>query len=59
VQCENVLIDSCVAIGASDAGIYVGQSKFIEVKNSKAYHNVAGRKTPSVFLLISLNIEKA
>ncbi len=42
VQCENVLIDKCVAIGASDAGIYVGQSKDIVVKNSKAYHNVAG-----------------
>lgn len=42
VQCQNVLIDGCIAIGASDAGIYVGQSKNIEVKNSKAYHNVAG-----------------
>src|SRR5262249_53383420 len=27
VQCKNVLIDECVAIGASDAGIYVGQSQ--------------------------------
>ena len=42
VQCQGVTIDNCVAIGASDAGIYVGQSKNIEVKNSKAYHNVAG-----------------
>ena len=42
VQCEGVTIDGCVAIGASDAGIYVGQSKDIIVKNSKAYHNVAG-----------------
>jgi parallel beta-helix repeat protein len=42
VQCEQVVIDNCIAIGASDAGIYVGQSKNIEVKNSKAYHNVAG-----------------
>ena len=42
VQCEGVTIDKCVAIGASDAGIYVGQSKEIVVKNSKAYHNVAG-----------------
>jgi len=42
VQCESVLIDHCVAIGASDAGIYVGQSKDIRVTNSKAYHNVAG-----------------
>ena len=42
VQCAGVTIDNCVAIGASDAGIYVGQSKDIVVKNSKAYHNVAG-----------------
>ncbi len=42
VQCSNVLIDSCVARGASDAGIYVGQSKHIIVKNCKAYENVAG-----------------
>lgn len=42
VQCTDVLIDNCVAIGASDAGIYVGQSKNIIVRNSKAYHNVAG-----------------
>jgi parallel beta-helix repeat protein len=42
VQCDNVMIDGCTAIGASDAGIYVGQSRNIVVKNSKAYHNVAG-----------------
>ena len=42
VLCENVLIDSCIAIGASDAGIYVGQSKYIVVKNCRAYQNVAG-----------------
>lgn len=42
VQCDNVLIDGCEAIGASDAGIYVGQSRNIVVRNSRAYHNVAG-----------------
>ena len=42
VLCENVLIDSCIAIGASDAGIYVGQSKHIIVRNCEAYQNVAG-----------------
>jgi len=42
VQCTNVLIDHCTAIGASDAGIYVGQSKNIIVRNSKAHENVAG-----------------
>lgn len=42
VQCQKVLIENCTAIGASDAGIYVGQSKHIIVRNSKAYENVAG-----------------
>ena len=42
VQCDNVVIDGCTAIGASDAGIYVGQSRGIIVKNCKAHHNVAG-----------------
>ncbi|KIC95629.1 parallel beta-helix domain-containing protein [Flavihumibacter solisilvae] len=42
VQCSRVIIDSCAARGASDAGIYVGQSKNIIVKNSKATENVAG-----------------
>lgn len=42
VQSENVLIEDSVAIGASDAGIYVGQSKNIIVRNSRAEYNVAG-----------------
>jgi parallel beta-helix repeat protein len=42
VQCKNVLIDGCVAIAASDAGIYVGQSKNIVVRNCRAEQNVAG-----------------
>jgi parallel beta-helix repeat protein len=42
VQCTNVVIDHCTASGASDAGIYVGQSKYIIVKNSRAFGNVAG-----------------
>lgn len=42
VLCQNVLIEECEAIGASDAGIYVGQSRHIIVRNSRAYHNVAG-----------------
>tara|TARA_B100000575_G_scaffold230580_1_gene191580 strand:+ start:3461 stop:4687 length:1227 start_codon:yes stop_codon:yes gene_type:complete len=42
VESENVFIDGCVAIGASDAGIYVGQSRNIIVKNSLAQYNVAG-----------------
>ena len=42
VQCNNVLIEHCIAIAASDAGIYVGQSKNIIVRFSEAYDNVAG-----------------
>ena len=42
VQCSKVIIDSCMARGASDAGIYVGQSRHIIVRNSRAWENVAG-----------------
>ncbi|MGI9328447.1 MAG: parallel beta-helix domain-containing protein [Pseudomonadales bacterium] len=42
VLTENTLIDGAIAIGASDAGIYVGQSKNVIVKNSRAAYNVAG-----------------
>lgn len=42
VQCEDVVIDNCEASFASDAGIYVGQSTNVVVKNSHAHHNVAG-----------------
>ena len=42
VQTENTLIDGSVAIGASDAGIYVGQSRNVIVRNSRAEYNVAG-----------------
>lgn len=42
VQSSNILIDGAVAIGASDAGIYVGQSTQIIVRNSRAEYNVAG-----------------
>lgn len=42
VQCDQVLIEGCVAIGASDAGLYVGQSQNIIVRNCRAERNVAG-----------------
>ena len=42
VESEDVLIDGCIAIGASDAGIYVGQSRNIIVRNNIAQYNVAG-----------------
>ena len=49
VQCTNVLIEFSVAIGASDAGIYVGQSNDIVVRHSTAYHNVAGIEIENSF----------
>jgi parallel beta-helix repeat protein len=42
VSSTNVLIDHVTVKGASDAGIYVGQSKNIVLKNSTAAFNVAG-----------------
>ena len=42
VLCKNLLIEGCEAIGSSDAGIYVGQSKNVVIRNNKAYFNVAG-----------------
>ncbi|MDA1073485.1 MAG: right-handed parallel beta-helix repeat-containing protein [Proteobacteria bacterium] len=42
VQTENTLIEGSVAIGASDAGIYVGQSRQVVVRDSRAEYNVAG-----------------
>ncbi|HEY5817279.1 MAG TPA: parallel beta-helix domain-containing protein [Mesorhizobium sp.] len=42
VASKNVLIDGVVVRGAADAGIYVGQSENIVVRNSRAEFNVAG-----------------
>ncbi|HJV03555.1 MAG TPA: parallel beta-helix domain-containing protein [Burkholderiaceae bacterium] len=42
VKTRNVLIEDCVAIAASDAGIYVGQSREVVVRRSRAEQNVAG-----------------
>lgn len=42
VQCKNVMIDGVIASHSRDAGIYVGQSENIVVKNSLAFGNVAG-----------------
>ena len=42
VRTRNVLIEDSVAIGASDAGIYVGQSRDVVVRNNRAEYNVAG-----------------
>ena len=42
VQTTNLLVEESVAIAASDAGIYVGQSDNVIVKNNRAEFNVAG-----------------
>jgi parallel beta-helix repeat protein len=42
VQSENILIEDSITIGASDAGIYVGQSDTIIVRRNIAEYNVAG-----------------
>jgi len=49
VSSTNVLIDKVVVRGASDAGIYVGQSKNIIVRNSRAEFNVAGIEIENSF----------
>jgi len=42
VSSSTILIDSVTVKGASDAGIYVGQSERIVVRNAFVSHNVAG-----------------
>ena len=42
VKTQNVLVEDSVVIGASDAGIYVGQSNNIVVRRNRAEQNVAG-----------------
>lgn len=42
VQTTNVLVENNIAIGASDAGIYVGQSRNVIVRGNRAERNVAG-----------------
>jgi parallel beta-helix repeat protein len=42
VQCSNVLIQNCQVSGASDSGVYVGQSQNIVVRNNEVSLNVAG-----------------
>lgn len=42
VICTNVLIEECEVLGASDAGIYVGQSEDVIIRNNLVYWNVAG-----------------
>src|SRR6185295_18263305 len=49
VSSTNVLIDRVTVSGASDAGIYVGQSRNVVVRNSRAEFNVAGIEIENSF----------
>ena len=49
VTSKHVLIDRVFVKGASDAGIYVGQSQQIVVRNSRAEGNVAGIEIENSF----------
>jgi parallel beta-helix repeat protein len=49
VESKDILIDKVVVRGASDAGIYVGQSQNIIVRNSVAQFNVAGIEIENSF----------
>lgn len=42
VECQGVLVEGCVVSRISDAGIYVGQSRDIVVRNNEVFNNVAG-----------------
>lgn len=49
VQTENVLMEGNVAIAAADAGLYIGQSKNVVVRNNRAERNVAGIEIENTF----------
>lgn len=49
VNCSDVLIRDSIARGASDAGIYVGQSRNIIVRDNLAEYNVAGIEIENSF----------
>ena len=49
VQSSDVLIEDCTVSGASDSGIYVGQSQDIVVRNNTATLNVAGIEIENSF----------
>ena len=49
VQTKNVLMEDNVAIAASDAGLYIGQSENVIVRNNRAEYNVAGIEIENTF----------
>lgn len=49
VQSKNVLVEGCTASGASDSGLYIGQSDGVVVRKSEAFGNVAGIEIENTF----------
>ena len=49
VQSTNVLIEGCTVQGASDSGVYVGQSTSIVVRHNTVLGNVAGIEIENSF----------
>lgn len=48
VQSRNILVEDTESIGASDAGIYVGQTNIAKIRNSRAAYNVFGFEIENV-----------
>jgi uncharacterized repeat protein (TIGR03806 family) len=48
VASENILVDEVESVGASDAGIYVGQTNNAIIRNSRAAYNVFGFEIENV-----------
>jgi parallel beta-helix repeat protein len=49
VSSKDILIEGCTANGASDSGIYVGQSENVVVRRNQAIGNVAGIEIENTF----------
>ncbi|WP_370262342.1 parallel beta-helix domain-containing protein [Limnobacter sp.] len=48
VESRNILVEESESIGASDAGIYVGQTNIAKIRNSRTAYNVFGFEIENV-----------
>ena len=55
VEVRKILMENCEAHGASDAGIYVGQSSDVLVRNCLATYNVAGYEFENTYRAVFEN----
>lgn len=55
VEVRHILMENCEAHGASDAGVYVGQSSDVVVQNCLATYNVAGYEFENTYRAIFQN----